>query len=408
MSPPGTMLEPQSVAQASRSFRWFLGCTFVSALGRNGYHIACAWLLVAQGHGAAAVAAFFAIISVTELVASPLAGWISDRYDRRLLCVAADVVRFAGALTLGALLLVADPLWASWLSATVFAICDRIALTSSQAMIPTVGVGLSPATANSIVFFLMQSGSLAAAVLTGTLLHVTTPTYTFAALAVAFLLSVCFLLAVRREVPPRNGVTAEHGSTLALDAPLLQLGVLYAFLYTGGVVVSVIGPSFVFDELAGNAIDFGYLESAWSAGSILGALLLIPLSRVLGMSMLQSVLLVLTAFSFASLKALELPWSLLAFAVLGALHNLGRVAIEVMLQSFVPRTALGRAKGALHSVGVALGVILFGVVAAVGDEVRPSTIFLAFAIVLAAGTVTLAMFRLVGKLDTVGDDQREL
>lgn len=403
MSPPDA-IQDSHTARASQSFKWFLASTFVSALGRNGYHIACAWLLVAQGHGAAAVAVFFAIISVTEVLTSPLAGWISDRYDRRLLCLLADVARFAGASTLGALLIVADSRWAIWMSATVFATCDRIALTSSQAMIPTVGASLSPPTANSVVFFLMQSGSLAAAALTGILLHVSTPTYTFAALAAAFLLSVCSLLAVRRELPPQQGAAAEQPSALAMDAHLLQLGAVYALLYTGGVLVSVIGPSFVFGELAGNAIDFGYLESAWSAGSILGALLLIPLSRVAGISMLQFVILVLTAFSLASLKVLDLPWTLLAFAILGALYNLGRVAIEVMLQSIVPRTALGRAKGALHSVGVALGVILFGMVAAVGDEMRPSTIFLAFAIVLAAGTLVLVMFRIAGRLNAAGDN----
>jgi len=358
---------------------------------------------VAQGHGATAVAAFFAIISVTELVTSPLAGCMSDRFDRRRLCIIADVARVGGALTLGLLLLVVDPRWAIWLSAMVFATCDRIALTSSQSMIPVIGASFTLPTANSIVFFLMQSGSLAAAVLTGVLLHLSTPTYTFAALAVAFLLSVCFMLAVRHNSSSQHGAAIEQRSTLVVDAQLLQLGAIYALLYTGGVLVSVIGPSFVFDELAGNAIDFGYLESAWSAGSILGALLLIPLSRAAAISRLQLVILVLSALSFAVLKVLDLPWTLLVFAILGALYNLGRVAIEVTLQSVVSSTALGRAKGALHSVGVALGVILFGVVAAVGDNMLPSTIFLAFAVVLAAGTLVLMLFRAVGRINTAGD-----
>ena len=144
MTAPRTVLDPHAAAHAPQSIKWFLASTFVSALGRNGYHIACAWLLVVQGHGAAAVAAFFAIISVTELITSPLAGWISDRYDRRRLCLYADIARFAGALTLGALLIVPDPRWAIWPSALIFATCDRIALTSSQAMIPTVGARLSP------------------------------------------------------------------------------------------------------------------------------------------------------------------------------------------------------------------------------------------------------------------------
>ena len=109
--------------------------------------------------------------------------------------------------------------------------------------------------------------------------------------------------------------------------------------------------------------------------------------------MLQLVSLSITACSFAMLKVLDLPWSLLIFAVLGVLYNLGRVATEVMLQSCVPIGALGRAKGTLHSAGVLLGVILFGFVAAIGDTMYPSSIFFAYAVVLAAGALALGIWR---------------
>lgn len=393
MPASSTVADPQSAPQTWRSFNWFLASTFISAVGRNGYQIACAWLLVAQGFSAASVAAFFAIISAAELVSSPFAGWMSDRYNRRFLCVAADMLRFAGALALGVLVLVIDLQWAIWLSAMLFATSDRIALTSSQSMIPAIGAGLSLPAANSMVFFLMQSGSLLAAVLTGLLLHFAIPTYTFTLIAVAFALSVCFMLAVRGEMSPQSGSGADPRSALQIDAHLLRLGAIYALLYTGGVLISVIGPSFVFVELEGDAIDFGQLEGAWSAGSILGTLLLIPLLQAARITILQLAILALTAVSFGLLKVLEIPWTLLIFALLGALYNLGRVGIEVMLQSSVPQTALGRAKGALHSLGVLLGAVLFGVVAAVGDAVSPSTVFLVFALILAAATLVLTICR---------------
>jgi sugar phosphate permease len=82
----------------------------------------------------------------------------------------------------------------------------------------------------------------------------------------------------------------------------------------------------------------------------------------------------------------------LAFAILGALYNLGRVAVEVMIQSAVPSTALGRAKGLLHSVGVLLGVVLFAIVSVIADDVKPSTLFLAYAVILAFGMVVLILF----------------
>jgi hypothetical protein len=198
---------------------------------------------------------------------------------------------------------------------------------------------------------------------------------------------------VRREPLSLRDARNTNESELLIDRHLLRLGAIYALLYLGGMLVSVIGPSFVFEELRGSAIDFGQLESAWSAGSILGAILLIPLVRIIEVPILQLIILALTAFSFAALKMVDLPWALLVFAVLGVLYNLGRVAVEVTLQSSVPRSTLGRAKGALHCTGMLLGLVLFGIGAVFSAKMSPSTIFLVFAGILAVSIIALIVFR---------------
>ncbi|MBB3237009.1 MFS transporter [Phyllobacterium endophyticum] len=378
----------------ARSFNWFLASTFASAIGRNSYNFACAWILVVSGHGVSAVAVFFGSLSMAELLASPLAGWMSDRYDRRSLYLIADFVRILTALVMGAVIITVDLHWAIWLSTIPFAACDRIALTASQSMIPSVGAGFPLATANCIACFLTQSGSLVAATLTGVLLHVCTPTFTFSAIATAFAISVCCMCLVRREPISSQDEPETTRSQLLIDKHLLRLGAIYALLYLGGLLISAIGPSFVFEELGGSALDFGQLESAWSAGSILGAILLISLVRAIDIPNLQLIVLALSALSFAALKILDLPWALLAFAALGILYNLGRVSAEVTLQSSVPRLTLGRAKGALHCTGMFLGLILLGIGAVFSDEMSPSTIFLVFAGILAVSAIALTVLRI--------------
>ena len=296
------------------------------------------------------------------------------------------------------MLLVADLRWVIWISAPIFASCDRISLTASQSMIPDIAGGLSPSAGNALVFFLMQSGSLVSAALTGVLLHLSSPSTTFAVLAVGFAISVACMLAVKPNSVAASGLSTGHHLKIVFDNRLLQICVIYALLYTGGVLVSVIGPSFVFKELRGSAIDFGKLESAWSAGSIAGTLLLIPLARAVKMPVLEVVVLVMTAACFALIKVTDLSWSLLAFAVIGTLYNLGRVATEVALQTAVPGAALGRAKGALHSMGVFLGVLLFGYVTYAGEAVSPSSIFVGYAIILIGGAGALIMWRMPTKL----------
>jgi MFS family permease len=388
---------PDPNVRVTRSLNWFLASTFASAVGRNGYHIACAWVLIASGRGSGAVAGFFAIISLVELITSPAAGWLADRFDRSMLYIIAEFIRVVAAIALGAILMATNVMWAIWLSAVLFATCDRIALTASQSMIPSISAKFSLATANSMTFSLMQSGSFAAAGIVGVLLHASNAMVTFGAVSIGFALSAIIMRVVRHGKNPAEGVGDVRPISLVIDPQFLCLGAIYALLYTGGMLVSVIGPSFVFDEHGGNAIDFGQLESSWSAGSILGALLLIPLVHAARVPALQFAILGLSAVSFALLKVLDPPFTLVAFATLGTLYNLGRVALEVTIQSSISSATLGRAKGVLHSVGVLLGVVLFAVVSVVADDVPPSSLFLAYGVILAIGTVVLILFYGKGK-----------
>lgn len=376
-------------ARIPTSFRWFLACTFASAIGRNGYAVACSWLLVSSENGSAAVATFVAIISLTELLFSPIAGWVSDRFSRRAVFIAADCLRMIAA---AALMWAASP-WMLWWSAVLFAACDRAALTASQAMIPSVGKHLVPGTSNSISFFCMQAGGLVAAGFVGVLLHSFSGAVAFAAIAAAFLISVCSMAFVT-DVHSRPALT-DQGSSLRMqfEPRFWHLGCLFALLYGAGTLVSILGAGFVLDELGGDALDFGQLESAWSAGSIVGAILLIPLARFSKNSGLLCIVLIVIALLFATLNLSVLPWTLLIFAALGALYNLGRVAVEVTLQAMVQHSALGRGKGLFHCAGVSMGLLLFGAVSLSADHLGPSIIFLLYAGVLLIATVSLAILR---------------
>lgn len=306
-----------------------------------------------------------------------------------------DGVRFSVIVLLGIMPDVADLNWTIWISAVVFAIADRVALTSSQSMIPVVAAHISPSSANSKVFFLMQAGSLAAATLIGILLSSLTPNDTFIVLSIGFAASVCLMWPLRQGYLNSRQERPDAPQKWPFDANLARIGMIYALLYTGGVLVSVIGPSFVLTELAGSANDFGHLETAWSAGTIFGALILIRLTHNMKLAALQIAVVVMTACAFALLKVTLLPWALAVIAVLGMLYNLGRVAIEVTLQSSLPSNSLGRAKGVIHSFAVLLGVMLFGSIAIYGDKVPPSCFFVAYSIVLAAGAVVISVWRLM-------------
>lgn len=359
----------------------FLASTFSAAVGRNGYYIASAWALVEAGYGSAGVATLLAIVSVVEFIASPLAGATADRFDRRRLNVVADVGRFAIMLTTAFSLLYLDVFPTLCLSAVLFSICDCIALTASQAMIPLVTRGADLAASNSNVFFVMQLGSLGSALLAGPLLSGGSPAPAFAALALFFLVSVGSLSSMQLGLVPRR-VSRPNGVALIVDRRLYRLFAAYALLYGSAVLVTVMGSSFIFEEQNGTAADFGHLEAAWSAGSLLGAVLFLRLTRAVSAPILHLMLLGSTALALMSLIALRAPCTLIVFATLGCLYNLGRVSIEVTLQSRVGDSVLGRAKGVMHSLAVALGLLIFSIATVLGDSVFPSTVFFSFGLML--------------------------
>ncbi|WP_081727470.1 MFS transporter [Mesorhizobium sp. L2C067A000] len=368
----------------------FLASTLSAAVARNGYYIASAWILVERGHGTAGVATFLAIVSVVEFIASPLAGVAADRFDRRCLNVAADLSRFVVMLATACALLDMDVFVIICLSAALFSFCDRVALTSSQSMIPVIADGRDLVASNSAVFFVMQVGNLAAALLAGPLLHDRSPALPFTVIAAFFLFS-SGCLALMRLQPVSRDVRFAKISAAQLDPSLRRLIGVYALLYTSAVLVSVMGSSFVFQEQKGTAADFGYLEAAWSAGSLIGAVSLFRIERAMSTHVRHLMLLGLTALVLMALASLPTPWTVILFVALGFLYNLGRVSVEVTLQSHVSIYLLGRAKGIMHSVAVVLGLLIFGIAAAVGDRAFPSTIFLSFGVALLVSILCLSV-----------------
>lgn len=376
-----------------RDFFWFVSSCFLSSLGRNGYFIAGSWLLVSKGSGSASVALFFTLVSLTELATSNIAGWLADKFDRRKLYVGADTIRGVALCCAATSLAYWEVYWPIYISGVVLAACDRVALTASQAAIPNFLTRHRVSTLNSLTFFLAQCGGFVGATLTGYLLYAASSETALLVMAATFGWSAVSMLLVSSTAAV---VSASHLSETRLryTPEFCFLIILYAVIYTGSMLISVVGPGFVSQEHSGNAIDFGRLESAWSIGSIIGTLLLIPIGHALDLRTFQLFVVAGMILAFAILPLVDLKSSLLIFVGLGALYNVGRVTVEVMLQALVPVSALGRAKGTLHVAAVFLGVNVFMLIGFAGENIRPSMAFLAYSIFAAAATtLAFAYFR---------------
>lgn len=382
----------KTIGQPSGPSRYgLLLSTALGAFGRNGYFLTASWILVERGYGSAGVAILLAIVSATEFLLSPVAGLLADRFDRRRLQAMADFGRFIVSLATASVLSSVAALPAMCMSAVLFSFCDRVALTASQSMIPAIVAGRDSPTWNSIAVLVMQAGSFAAALLIGMLLDGYAPAVPFAVLAAAFLFAA-IMVASANTPTVSLGCRPQRVTVLDVKPGFRQLIVAYAFFYASAVLFSVLGSSFVFAELKGTAADFGVLEAAWSIGSLLGAVSLAAVRPRISADWRHLCLLGTIALIFITLRYSHAPWTTLLFASVGFLYNLGRVSVEVAFQSRVAAASLGRAKGVMHSVAVALSLMVFSVVAVAGDRTFPSTIFFGLGVVLLIAVAVLTVF----------------
>jgi MFS family permease len=377
--------EKNVYSQAIWTFYTYVTSVFLASFGRGAFYLGSSWLLVEEGYGAIAVAHFFGIVSAAELISSPIAGWITDRWDRRWLSVCADGLRSAVALGM-ACVVVPDIRQVIFVSAFALVFAERLAMTASQTLLPGMCQKMVLPRANSVVFLSMQCGNFLAAVLGGYLLAA----YGFRpfcmAIMVAFALSAAAMLLVR---PGRIGISKtanEKRSANARGVRLVDVVALYSLLYGCATLISVLGASLVFDEMRGNAVIFGLIEGAWAIGSIIGAVLLMPISRHMEVSHLGLPILALTATALIGTPLMSFPLQFALFGILGLLYNLGRVNVEVLLQSIVTNGELGRVKGWTHSLGVLIGAVVLVTVSIVGDTVLPSALFSIFGLLIAFAT----------------------
>lgn len=366
-------------------------CVAASAGGRNSYFLVAAWVAVDVSDTPAVVAILLGAGSIGELLTTNVGGSLVDRFDRRLTCIVCDLLRLVTTTATGIGLSVCDPVSVLLVSWITYSIIDRTYLTSLQALIPSLAQAERLMALNSFAYIVMQCGNLIAALAVGVLLTSVTPQLCFLLPIGCFALSFFLMTAFRfsRLEPKLEEQRKSHRFTRSQALPtLLQVeplrtsGVVYALIYTMGMLISVLVSAFVLQELEGPALQFGYLEAAWALGSVAGCTLFLVRSG----NVARRGIVCYLAMSGVALSGFLISQNfLVAFIqmmILGVSYNAARVLIDVETQLAVPASHLGRTRSQIHTVCVATGLLAYGLIALFGDRALPSTIFGGFGIVM--------------------------
>ena len=348
-SRPGSPLARLLAPLADRPFRRLVFGRGISFLGD--------WLLIAglvgwvygQTRSTAHVAALMLVRMIPPVVGNIVAGSLADRFPRRRLVIAAELV--CGTAVTGALagvLIGSEPVVFSCV-----ALCALLAPTGAVAMsalVPDLVPEERRTAANSTLTIAMEIAMAGGALAAGVTLDGGTAAIALGLDVASFGVAALLYAGIPAAAHARGAARRQSASVRAGWSHLLSQPLLRATAFSFALVTLATGltnaslPRFLSDLGLGSG-GYGYALAALAAGSALGEAALGALAshvgiRTLAVSTLGSAV-PFAALAFASSGAA----AIVALAVLGAVQGSGEVALQTIVQAEAAPEFRGRAFG---------------------------------------------------------------
>ncbi len=376
----------------NRNFFLLWLAQIISGLGDVFYNVGVMVTIFDHTGSALQTAGVLVATSVPSVIFGPLAGALVDRYPRRPMLIAMDVIR---ALMVGALLIVlrdeALNVWMIYLIIAGLATATAFYQPARQATIPSVVPPDDLVQANSLLIGTNQA-TLAAGFLTGSLLILTIPLRLMVLINLVTFIISAILIALMRpasrieaapsaSTPPSLWQSIRDGAGYLkqhhVARPLVVMEI--AEHVPHAIWTSAILLVFAEQALNGGPREWGSISSAFFSGQLLGALIAALWARgvekrpgwiIIGSAAVFGGLTIIFALSPNAAVAMTLS------ALFGPPSSVRDVAQNTLLQTTVAEDVLGRVY-ALRGMFVSLMFMLAGVVfASLADAVPIRVIYL--------------------------------
>jgi len=350
----------------NRNLRLLLGGQFVSQVGDKFYMLALAiWVLETTGSTALMGSVLFCSLFPTLLVGF-IAGTMVDRWDRKFIIVAADVVRgivilavalfhFYGTLSLPIV----------FASQILLSVCAAFFNPAVGAVIPKIIDGSRLNRANAMTGFIRGASGLIGPFLGGITVAGMGYAPVFALNAGSFLLSALFesfldIPSGKKKNVERPGVSADvrEGFNYILTnrnmlVILFMIGMIHFFVGS----MEVLTPVFSTTLSGSGAKNLGYLQTSLGIGTLLMALFLSLKSNpgqevmcLFASTASFGFVLILVSWIISSGQHSLLPY-IGPFLLLGAFIVLAATCFRTLLQANTPDRMTGRVFGAAGTIG---------------------------------------------------------
>lgn len=356
-------------------------------------------------------------VAAPQLLFGLVGGVVADRWDRKQLMIASDVLR--GLIVLAVLLVrsIAD-LWILYLAAASLTLVGVFFYPARNAAIPSIVPHGLLLAANSLIQGSYIVALIVGPVIAGLLVESWAP----AAIlfdSVSFFISAIFIAVMaipkgvlRQQEAEKRTVWADMKAGLEF---IRQNRVLHQVLITMAVATLGIGAVVLLaiphlkQQLEAGGLEYGGAMSMLGIGSVLGGLLVSRLSRHLSASTLVGGLMILAGIAIIAFAWAPTYWVvLISVAVLGMCVVMARGALETIVQALTPDTVRGRVQSATNLLVVISTTSAQGLSAVLGALLGVQSIFIAAGVLTAlTGAAAIYLLRdaahLVGRRWVIGE-----
>ena len=335
-----------------RNFRLFFYGQSLSLLGTWIQQVAMSWLVYRMTGSPFLLGLTAFAGQIPILLFAPLGGIWADRFDRRKLLVATQVLAMAQGLALALLGYTGlIQVWHIILMAAVLGVIMALDTPIRQAFVPEmVPVKQDLPSAIALNGFMQNAGRMIGPTIAGVLLAVSSEAFCFLVNGVSKIAVVAAVALMRIETPAGK----ESGAPLLRD---FREGVVYAWsLVPVRLLLPIVAlvsfmatpyqalmPIFASEVFQGDARMLGFLIGAAGFGGVAALIYLAARQDVRGLSRLIVAGAAMTGLSLMVFAESKILWlSLIAITVTGFGTILNAVAVSMILQTIVADEKRGR------------------------------------------------------------------
>jgi len=348
-------------------------------------------------------------IAAPQLLFGLVGGVIADRMDRKVVMVAANILR---ALLVLPILLISSlsQIWILYLAAAGLAMVGVSFYPARNASLPKIVPEESLVTANGLI----QGSTIVAMVvgpaLAGVVIEIWFPsailidsaTFLISALAIG-------LMAIPKRdlegtMALEDGAVWEDikaGLSFIYDSQVLRRVLAVTGVATLGVAaVILLAIPHLKAELGAGGLEYGFTMSVLGLGSLLGSVMVTRFSHRLSTSTLVGGMLVLAgvaivAFAYAPSYLVVLG----SVVIIGMCLVVARGTLNTITQTLAPDDIRGRVQSAVNMIVVASTALSEGLSAVMGSVVGVQTVFMAAGLITCAtGLAAIFVLRSAGRI----------